>query len=81
MSDYKKLSKRQKEVLRLISLGNSTKEIALLLKLSPTTVKYYTSQIYETLELTQSKIGDSGTRIKAVNIYWKNNINELVNII
>lgn len=53
------LSDRQLEVLRLLALGRSNKEIARGLELSLNTVKWYLRTLYEALEVN--------TRVKAVN--------------
>lgn len=77
MNNYESLSEREKEVLELISKGKKTKEVAKLLNISLTTVKTHITSIYEKLCVSTSDIGTSATRVKAITIYWKNNIEEL----
>ena len=48
---YKKLSRREKEVLRLVALGDTNREIAARLYLSVRTVETYRSRIMEKLDL------------------------------
>lgn len=45
------LSKRQMEVLRLLGEGKSNKEIAMMLFLSPNTIKLHVSAILDRLKL------------------------------
>ncbi len=46
-----KLTSRQREVLQLLALGHSSKEMAEILKVSPKTIEAHRSQIMRTLEL------------------------------
>lgn len=46
-----KLANREREIARYFALGHSYKEIALLTKLSPATVRHYLRVIYEKLEI------------------------------
>lgn len=48
---YSGLTEREKEILRLIALGGSNKEIALKLHLSEKTVKNHISNIFQTLHV------------------------------
>ncbi len=48
---YSGLTERQKEILRLIALGGTNKEIAHKLNLSEKTVKSHTSSIFQTLHV------------------------------
>lgn len=48
---YSDLTEREKEILRLIALGGSNKEIALKLHLSEKTVKNHISSIFQTLHV------------------------------
>ena len=48
---YKQLSNREREVFQMIAEGRSTKEIAEILFLSPSTVKTHRSNIMEKLEI------------------------------
>jgi DNA-binding NarL/FixJ family response regulator len=45
------LSERQREILQLIAEGQTTKAIALVLKLSPKTVEYHRSKLMERLNI------------------------------
>lgn len=45
------LTEREREILRLLSPGRSTRQIALLLKISDKTVRNHLSRIYEKLQL------------------------------
>lgn len=45
------LSERQREILQLIAEGQTTKAIALVLKLSPKTVEYHRSKLMEHLKI------------------------------
>jgi DNA-binding CsgD family transcriptional regulator len=47
--DYKKLSKQEKEILKLIALGDNIEEIALKLKISKSTVKNFKTRIFKKL--------------------------------
>lgn len=49
---YRSLSRREKEVLRLVALGDTNREIAARLYLSVRTVETYRSRIMEKLQLT-----------------------------
>ena len=51
-SDSAQLTRREREVIRLVADGCSNKEIASQLVLSPATVKTHLSNIYEKLEVT-----------------------------
>jgi DNA-binding NarL/FixJ family response regulator len=46
-----RLSERQREILQLIAEGQTTKAIALVLKLSPKTVEYHRSKLMERLNI------------------------------
>jgi DNA-binding NarL/FixJ family response regulator len=46
-----RLTPRQREVLRLLALGNSTKKIALLLKISPKTIETHRTLLMERLDM------------------------------
>jgi DNA-binding NarL/FixJ family response regulator len=48
------LTRRQREILRLLAEGHSAKEIAALLAISPRTVEFHKYQMMETLELHTS---------------------------
>ena len=46
-----RLSERQREILQLIAEGQTTKAIALILKVSPKTVEYHRMQLMQTLNI------------------------------
>ena len=48
-SPLDQLTSRQREILQLIAEGQNTKEIAVLLKLSPKTVEYHRMQLMDRL--------------------------------
>jgi len=50
-SPLEKLSERQREILQLIAEGQTTKAIALLLKVSPKTVEYHRAKLMENLNI------------------------------
>jgi DNA-binding NarL/FixJ family response regulator len=50
-SPVEKLSGRQREILQLIAEGQTTKAIALTLKLSPKTVEYHRTKLMQTLHI------------------------------
>lgn len=50
-SPLEKLTARQREILQLIAEGQTTKAIALILKVSPKTVEYHRSKLMERLNL------------------------------
>jgi DNA-binding NarL/FixJ family response regulator len=50
-SPLEQLSERQREVLQLIAEGQTTKAIALILKLSPKTVEYHRMQLMQRLNI------------------------------
>ena len=45
------MSPRQREILQLIAEGETTKGIALILKLSPKTVEYHRMQLMQRLKI------------------------------
>ena len=50
-SPLEKLSERQREILQLIAEGQTTKAIALILKVSPKTVEYHRAKLMENLNI------------------------------
>lgn len=50
-SPLEQLSDRQREVLQLIAEGQNTKEIAVIMKVSPKTVEYHRKKMMETLNV------------------------------
>jgi DNA-binding NarL/FixJ family response regulator len=50
-SPVEQLSERQREILQLIAEGQTTKAIALILKLSPKTVEYHRMQLMQRLKI------------------------------
>jgi DNA-binding NarL/FixJ family response regulator len=50
-SPVEQLSERQREILQLIAEGQTTKAIALILKLSPKTVEYHRMQLMQRLNI------------------------------
>jgi len=46
-----RLTSRQREILQLLAEGQSTKEIALLLRVSPKTIEYHRAQIMQRLAI------------------------------
>ena len=50
-SPLEKLTERQREILQLIAEGQTTKAIALILKVSPKTVEYHRAKLMERLEI------------------------------
>jgi len=50
-SPLEKLTERQREILQLIAEGQTTKAIALVLKVSPKTVEYHRAKLMETLKI------------------------------
>jgi DNA-binding NarL/FixJ family response regulator len=50
-SPLEELTERQREILQLIAEGQTTKAIALILKLSPKTVEYHRSKLMERLRI------------------------------
>jgi DNA-binding NarL/FixJ family response regulator len=50
-SPVEQLSSRQREILQLIAEGQTTKAIALILKLSPKTVEYHRAQLMQRLNI------------------------------
>ena len=50
-SPVEQLTPRQREILQLIAEGETTKGIALLLKLSPKTVEYHRMQLMQRLNI------------------------------
>ncbi|HEY5910377.1 MAG TPA: response regulator transcription factor [Verrucomicrobiae bacterium] len=50
-SPLEKLTDRQREILQLIAEGQTTKAIALILKVSPKTVEYHRSKLMERLSI------------------------------
>lgn len=77
MNNYESLTPRQKEILKLMAFGKRTREIAKILFVSLATIKTHIKDIYEKLCLAECAQGGSAIRIKAVNIYWQNNPQEL----
>lgn len=71
-----KLSKRENEVLKLMSKGRSNLEIANELKIAMTTVKTHIQTIYDKLYLTNSIHEKSALRVRAV-LYYLKQINEI----
>jgi LuxR family maltose regulon positive regulatory protein len=57
--DILAFSSRQLDILRLLAAGNSNKQIAKRLELSPNTVKWYVQNLYAELSVN--------TRLQAVN--------------
>jgi len=50
-SPLEQLTERQREILQLIAEGQTTKSIALILKVSPKTVEYHRAQLMERLKI------------------------------
>lgn len=50
-SPLEKLTERQREILQLIAEGQTTKAIALILKVSPKTVEYHRAKLMENLNI------------------------------
>ena len=50
-SPLEKLTERQREILQLIAEGQTTKAIALILKVSPKTVEYHRAKLMESLNI------------------------------
>ena len=50
-SPLEKLTERQREILQLIAEGQTTKAIALILKVSPKTVEYHRAKLMENLKI------------------------------
>ena len=50
-SPLEQLTGRQREILQLIAEGQTTKSIALILKVSPKTVEYHRSKLMERLNI------------------------------
>ena len=50
-SPFEQLTERQREILQLIAEGQTTKAIALILKLSPKTVEYHRAQLMRRLNI------------------------------
>ncbi len=50
--DFQKLSKRQSEIVKLLSTGNSNKQIAALLNISEHTVKSHLQTIFQILDVS-----------------------------
>ena len=50
-SPLDQLSERQREILQLIAEGQTTKAVALILKLSPKTVEYHRMQLMQRLNI------------------------------
>jgi DNA-binding NarL/FixJ family response regulator len=50
-SPLEKLTDRQREILQLIAEGQTTKAIALILKVSPKTVEYHRAKLMERLNI------------------------------
>lgn len=57
------LSKRELEVLKLVALGNSNKEIAHILQISEYTIEKHLTHIFQKIQVTN--------RIAASYWYWK----------
>jgi len=51
--DYLGISPREREVLELLALGHSNREIATTLYVSPNTVKSHLARLYEKLEVSR----------------------------
>jgi len=66
---YSKLSNREREVFQIIAEGRSTKEIADILCISPSTIKTHRSKIMEKLEISNiSELVQLAVRIGIINI-------------
>lgn len=66
---YSKLSNREREVFQIIAEGRSTKEIAAILCISPSTVKTHRTKIMEKLEIDNiSQLIQFAVRIGIINI-------------
>jgi DNA-binding NarL/FixJ family response regulator len=50
-SPVEQLTERQRDILQLIAEGQTTKAIALILKLSPKTVEYHRTQLMQRLDI------------------------------
>jgi DNA-binding NarL/FixJ family response regulator len=50
-SPLDQLTERQREILQLIAEGQTTKAIALILKVSPKTIEYHRAQLMEQLQI------------------------------
>lgn len=79
MNLYNNLSLRQKEALRLKSLGLSYQEIAEHMNIAISTAKTHIINVYGKLGLSIGNRGNTQVQVAAINIYWQNNINELIN--
>lgn len=79
MNLYNKLSLCQKEVLRLKALGLSQKESAEHMNIAISTVKTHLVKAYEKLGLKVGNKNNTQVKVAAINIYWQNNINDLIN--
>lgn len=69
MNNYESLSEREKEILKLYTLGKHRRQIAKKLIISHTTVCKHLNNIF-------SKLGVN-SKEKASIIYWQNNIEKL----
>lgn len=72
MNVYESLSEREKEVLKLYTLGKHRKQIANKLFISHTTVCTHIDNIFNKLGVNSKE--------KASIIFWQNNLSELENI-
>lgn len=72
MNNYEDLSEREKEVLKLYTLGKHRSQIARILIVSHATVCSHLSNIFNKLGVNNKE--------KASIIYWQNNLSELENI-
>lgn len=79
MNLYNKLSPCQKEALRLKALGLSQKESAKHMNIATSTVRTHLVKAYEKLGLKVGNKNNTQVQIAAINIYWQNNTNDLIN--
>ena len=76
---YNTLTKKEKEVMRLLALGYSIEEIAKCLTLAPSTISTHRGNIYQKL-IPLIRRNYEVNRSLLSFVYWKNNLEELKNI-